>query len=67
VGGPGLDAESITGVFSVTKGAAALALGTQVRSGAIDLDERVATTGRNSPSAAKERSPCVSCSRIRPA
>jgi CubicO group peptidase (beta-lactamase class C family) len=41
VGGPGLDAESITGVFSVTKGAAALALGTQVRSGAIDLDERV--------------------------
>jgi CubicO group peptidase (beta-lactamase class C family) len=41
VGGPELDAESITGVFSVTKGAAALALGTQVRSGAIDLDERV--------------------------
>ncbi len=42
VGGPPLDAESITGVFSVTKGAAALALGTRVRSGAIDLDERVA-------------------------
>jgi CubicO group peptidase (beta-lactamase class C family) len=42
VGGPELDAESITGVFSATKGAAALVLGTRVRSGAIDLDERVA-------------------------
>jgi CubicO group peptidase (beta-lactamase class C family) len=41
-GGPPLDAEAITGVFSVTKGAAALAFGTRVRSGAIDLDERVA-------------------------
>jgi CubicO group peptidase (beta-lactamase class C family) len=40
-GGPRLDAASITGVFSVTKGAAALALGTRVGSGAIDLDERV--------------------------
>jgi CubicO group peptidase (beta-lactamase class C family) len=41
VGGPELDAESITGVFSATKGAGAVVLGTRVRSGAIDLDERV--------------------------
>jgi len=41
VGGPALGAEAITGVFSATKGAAALVLATRVASGAIDLDEPV--------------------------
>ena len=41
-GGPALDADCITGVFSATKGAAAVALGTLIRVGALALDERVA-------------------------
>ncbi len=41
VGGPDLDASSITGVFSVSKGVAALALSTLIARGELDLDERV--------------------------
>ena len=41
VGGPALGADSITGVFSVTKGAAGIALGTLLRAGALELDARV--------------------------
>jgi CubicO group peptidase (beta-lactamase class C family) len=41
-GGPALDGDAITGVYSVSKGAAAIALGTLVRSGALELDQPVA-------------------------
>lgn len=42
-GGSGLDAHEITGVFSVTKGVAALTLATIVDDGLLDFDENVAT------------------------
>lgn len=42
VGGADLDADSLTGVFSGSKGAAALTIATLVDTGALDLDERVA-------------------------
>ena len=41
VGGEHLGADSITGVFSASKGVAAVALGTLIRSGVIDLDRKV--------------------------
>ncbi len=41
-GGPAIGSDDITGVFSVTKGVAAVALGTLVRDGALALEERVA-------------------------
>ena len=41
VGGPELDADSITGVFSVSKGVAAVAMATLIASGQLDLDEHV--------------------------
>lgn len=40
-GGPDLDGESVTGVFSVSKGLSMLALATLIRDGQLDLDERV--------------------------
>ena len=42
VGGRHLDVDSITGVYSVSKGVAAVVLGTLVREGVIDLDRTVA-------------------------
>jgi CubicO group peptidase (beta-lactamase class C family) len=42
VGGPDLEADSVTGVFSASKGAAALTLATLVESAQLDLGERVA-------------------------
>lgn len=42
VGGPDLAADSVTGVFSVTKGISAMVLSTLVRSGELDLDKAVA-------------------------
>ncbi|WP_427015708.1 serine hydrolase domain-containing protein [Pseudarthrobacter sp. P1] len=41
VGGPELEAESITGVFSVSKGVAALAFSLLVQDGLVDLDAKV--------------------------
>ncbi|MFY9887592.1 MAG: serine hydrolase domain-containing protein, partial [Streptosporangiaceae bacterium] len=41
-GGADLDADSLTGVFSVSKGISALVIGLLVRDGELDLDERVA-------------------------
>ena len=41
VGGQHLGADSITGVFSASKGVAAVALGTLIRSGVVDLDRAV--------------------------
>lgn len=41
-GGPAIGPGDITGVFSVTKGVAAVALGTLVRPGALELDRPVA-------------------------
>lgn len=43
VGGADLDADSVTGVFSCTKGAAAIVLATLVESGELDLDATVAS------------------------
>jgi len=43
VGGPDLAEDSVTGVFSVSKGISALVIATLVRDGQLDLDERVAT------------------------
>lgn len=42
VGGPDSDADSLTGVFSVSKGAGAVTISTLVESGDLDLDQRVA-------------------------
>ncbi|WP_158270328.1 serine hydrolase domain-containing protein [Mycetocola zhujimingii] len=42
-GGPALDTESLTGVYSVSKGAAALVIASLLDRGALDLDRRVAT------------------------
>ncbi|ALV39821.1 hypothetical protein AU252_00460 [Pseudarthrobacter sulfonivorans] len=40
-GGDGLRNDTLTGTFSATKGVAAIALGTLIRSGALDLDQTV--------------------------
>ncbi|MDQ0000591.1 serine hydrolase domain-containing protein [Pseudarthrobacter sulfonivorans] len=40
-GGDGLGHDTLTGTFSATKGVAAIALGTLIRSGALDLDQTV--------------------------
>ncbi|MCU1519252.1 MAG: hypothetical protein JWQ75_3973 [Pseudarthrobacter sp.] len=40
-GGDGLRHDTLTGTFSATKGVAAIALGTLIRSGALDLDQTV--------------------------
>jgi CubicO group peptidase (beta-lactamase class C family) len=42
VGGDDMDADSLTSVFSVSKGAGAVTISTLVESGDLDLDERVA-------------------------
>lgn len=42
VGGPDMEADSITSVFSVSKGAGAITISTLVESGDLDLGERVA-------------------------
>jgi CubicO group peptidase (beta-lactamase class C family) len=42
VGGPDLAEDSVTGVFSVSKGVSALVIATLVRDGLLDLDEPVA-------------------------
>ncbi|KQR74442.1 hypothetical protein ASF98_22015 [Arthrobacter sp. Leaf337] len=42
VGGDGLKTDTITGTFSVTKGVAAITLGTLIGSGELDLDQAVA-------------------------
>jgi CubicO group peptidase (beta-lactamase class C family) len=42
VGGPQLSADSVTGVFSVSKGVAACAIATLIDTGRLDLDQRVA-------------------------
>lgn len=42
VGGAGLEQDSLTGVFSVSKGVSALVLGMLVEQGELDLDRRVA-------------------------
>jgi CubicO group peptidase (beta-lactamase class C family) len=42
VGGPRLDRESVTGVFSVSKGVAALTIATLIDDGRLDLDRPVA-------------------------
>lgn len=41
VGGDGLEHDTLTGTFSATKGVAAIALATLVRSGQLDLDQTV--------------------------
>jgi CubicO group peptidase (beta-lactamase class C family) len=43
VGGPGIAADTVTGVFSCSKGVGALAFSLLVQDGTIGLDERVAT------------------------
>jgi len=64
-GGPDLADDSVTGVFSVSKGIAALVIATLIRDGRLDLDEPVARYWPEFAAAGKGRSRSASSSRIR--